>query len=44
MTGSLLFVAPVSCLAELSVCEIVLCVSHVSADSLLCVVSSGYRY
>ena len=40
MTGSLLFVAHVCRLAKLSVCEIVLSVLHVSADSLLCVVSS----
>ena len=40
MTGSLLFVAPICPLAELSVCEIVLRMSHVSADLLMCVVSS----
>ena len=40
VTGSLLFVAPVCRLAELSVCWIVMRVSRVSADSLLRVVSS----
>ena len=40
VTGSLLFVAPVCRLAGKSVCEIALRVLHVSADSLLRVVSS----
>ena len=40
VTGSLLFITPGCCLAELSDCEIVLRVSCVSADLLLCVMSS----
>ena len=39
MTGSLLFVTPGRRLAELSDCEFVLRVSHVSADLLCCCVS-----
>ena len=42
VTGSLLFVAPGCCLAELSDCEFVLRVSRVSADLLLCVGSSVF--
>ena len=40
VTGSLLFVAPLCCLAELSECVFVLHVSRVYADSLLYIVGS----